>query len=120
LRRSGRQVALAALDLGERLFDHAIDQVVGLHAEALAARHFDERLLGFFRIGIGREAELARGRVRERDHLVREVGEPIRFGRVADRHERLLQQFLQVRLAHVDHVVGRGGVAELRVVLDGQ
>ena len=35
------------------------------------------------------------------------MGQAIRFSRVPDRDERLLQQLLQVGLPHVDDVVGR-------------
>ena len=95
--------------------EHAIDQIVGLDAQALAARHLDERSLRIFRFRRRREAQLPRCRVRQRHHLVREVRQALGFGRMADRNERLLEQLLQIRLAHVDDVVGRRGRAERRM-----
>src|SRR5262249_25595040 len=71
---------------------------------------------GILRIRGWRVSKLTRGRVRKRDHLVREMMRAFCAFRVADRDQRLLQQFLEVRLSNVDHVVNvrrptEGGMA---------
>ena len=110
------QVGLPALDLDQRLRNHSIDQVVGFDPQAFASRDLDKRALRIVRIGRWRKAQLSRRGMRQRHHLIGEVGEPIGFRWMADGRERLLEQFLQVCLANVDHVVGGGGGAELRMV----
>jgi hypothetical protein len=40
------------------------------------------------------------------------VGQAIGFLRMTDRGQRLLEELLQIRLSHVDHVVSGRGVAE--------
>ena len=57
-------------------------------------------------------AELARGRVRQRDHLVRVVDRPPSLFREPEHGQRLLEQLLQVRLPRVDDVADHCRVAE--------
>jgi hypothetical protein len=106
----GRSREFAELDLLGRFRDEAVDQVVGLHAEAFPTRHLDE---GACAVLLGElDAErLGRGR-RERDHLVREVrGASGELGESRAPHG-FLDDLLRIRLPHVDHVDDARGVAE--------
>ena len=92
--------------------DQAVDQIVGFHALAFAAAHFD---VGLFRV-LGRNfvAELLGAARRQRDHIVGEMLQPIGLFGVAERAESLLDDLLRVRLARIDDVVHLMGVAEFR------
>jgi hypothetical protein len=67
------QLGVARSHFGAGFFDQRIEEVVSFDAKAFTARDLDERTLGVFRIRRGSEAQLARRRMRERHHLVREV-----------------------------------------------
>ena len=112
----GELDVLRAPDFVGRLADDRVEQVVGLDAEPLAPGDFDERTFRVFGVGCRREAELPGRRVRQRHHLVREVVRALGALGMADVDQRLLQQLLQVRLPHVDHVVDVGGAAKQRMV----
>ena len=99
------ELRVALADFLARLLDHDIEQVVRFDAEALASRHLDEGTLGVLRVRCRSEAELARRRVRQRHHLVREVMRSLRAFRMAHGDQRLLQQLLQIGLPNVDDVV---------------
>ena len=67
------------------------------------------------RLALGRGvAQFARGGVRQRDHLVREMDGVFRLLRMSEGPQRLAEQRLQIHLPRVDHVVDAGGAAERR------
>ena len=113
---SGVRLLVALGDFAGRLPDQDVEQVVGLDAEPLAAGHLDERPLRVFGVGWRRVTELPRGRVRQRHHLVGEVMRPLGAFGMPHVDQRLLQQLLEVRLPHVDHVVDVGRAAERRMI----
>ena len=83
-----------------------VEQVVGFDALTLSAGHVDESALVVRRIG-GEVAERPGGGVRQGDHLIGKMRRPFGLLCVSQRPQRLLQQLLQIRLPHVDHVVSR-------------
>ena len=111
---AARELGVAPGDFGLGARNQRVEQVVGLHALALPARHVDEPALVVRRVR-RQIPERARGGVRERHHLVREMGRPLGLLGVAERPQRLLQQLLQIRLPDVDDVVGRRRAAERRM-----
>ena len=107
-----RVLRMARLDLDQRGLDELVDQVVGLHAEALASRDFDVRPLAVL---FGKlDAQIGAAARRERHHLVGEVNRLLRLRRRAQRLQSGHHHFLQIGLAHVDHVVDARSLAERR------
>ena len=87
----------------ERLFDQRVDQVVGLHAQALAAGDFD---VGPLLVFLGElDAQLGAAARRKRHHLVGEVDRLVGLLVVAQRAQAGHHDVLQIGLPRVDHVV---------------
>ena len=114
--RRRRRVALlriaarvARVDLGLRLGDECVDQVVGLHAQSLASRDLDGVLVLPDLV-----AERPRRGGREHHLLVGEVVRAQSALLVPERLDAGAHHALRVRLADVDHVVDSARVAEAR------
>ena len=113
-RSCSSQFGMPAVDFLLRGGDQRIEQVVGLHAEALAARDLDVRLRAVFLADL--VAELHGAARRQRDHLVGEVRVVRRLLGVAQQPQRLDHRVLRIALPRVDDVVDRRHAAEVRMV----
>ena len=91
-----------------------VEQVVRLHALALAPAHFDVRPLGVLRRNF--VAHFDRAARRERHHVVGEMLQVVRLFGVAQRAQRLHHHLLRIGLPRVDHVVHFLRVAEVRAL----
>ena len=104
-------VGVARRHLFQRLGDQAVHQVVGLHAQALAAGDLHVGPLAVF---LGkRNAQLGAAARRQRHHLVGEVHRAVRLLVVAQAAQARHHHVLQIRLPRVDHVVDARAVSEL-------
>ena len=108
-REAASRSGVARVHLGPGLRQERVHEVVGLDAQALAARHLDHGLV--LRDVV---AEGPRGGGGEHDLLVGEVVGALRPVRVAEGGDARLHHPLRVGLADVDHVVDRPRVAERR------
>src|SRR5581483_11820846 len=97
------ELRMTRINLHARRGDDAIDQVIGLHAEALASAHLDERAVLIFLAE--HIAELLRGARCEPYERVVEVRVLRSLLLVSERPQRLLHLRLRVILARVDDVV---------------
>ena len=109
VRRVELGVSLCDFRFGPR--HQRVHEVVGLHTLALTTGDVHEPALVVRRIR-GEIAERPGCRIRQPDHLVREVGRPLRLLHVPERPERLFQKLLKIRLPDVDDVVSDGRMAE--------
>ena len=89
-----------------------VDQVVRLHALALAAAHFDVRPLGVF--GRNFVAHFEGAARRERHHVVGEMLQVVGLFGVSQRAQRRHHHLLRIRLPRIDHVEHFVRVAEGR------
>ena len=102
-------LGVAGVDLRLRLGHEGVDEVVGLHAQALAAGDLDRSLVPGDRV-----AEGPRGGGGEHHLLVGQVMAGRRRLRPGQRRDSGLHDPLWVGLADVDHVVHGGRMAEDR------
>src|SRR5207247_4519331 len=91
-----------------------VDQIIGLHPEALAPRDFDvgSRLV-FLRKLI---SQLGGATRRERNHLIGEVSVMICLLRVAESAQGLDDSVLRFGLARIDDVVNFSDIAEMGMI----
>ena len=108
----GRSFGVARGHFVQRLSDQRVDQIVRLHAQALAPGNFDVRPFAVF---FGkRNAQLGAAARRQRHHLIREVHRLRGLLRIAQRLQSCHHYVLQIRLPDVDDIVNARAVAKRR------
>ena len=109
------QLRMARVDFLLRRGDELIEQIVGLHAETLAAADFDvgARLVFFAQV-VAEFGGAARG---QRDHLVGKMRVVVGGLAVAEAAQGFDDRVLRLRLAGIDDVVDLRDVAEVRMIL---
>ena len=106
----GRGFGVPGGDLGQRLFDELVDEVVRLDAEPLAAGHLD---VGTAAILFGKlDAQLGAASGRERHHLVGEMHGARGLLGETELAQAGHDDVLEIALARIDDVVDARGVAE--------
>ena len=108
----GGRGRVAAIHLGQSLLNQLVDEIVGLDAEALAARHLyvDLGLIFFAEF----DPQFGASPGRERHHLIGEMNGLGGLRGITKCSKAGRHYVLQVGLPRVDHVIDRGSATEDR------
>src|SRR2546427_10803296 len=94
--------------------NECVNQIVGLHAETLAARDFN---VGSRLVFLGKLiSQLGGATRRERNHLIGEVSVMICLLRVAESAQGLDDSVLRFGLARIDDVINFSDIAEMGMI----